>query len=158
VYLEQASNLREDWTVTLSHESLELLADPEANLLVQGPDPKHRRRKVYYWFEMCDPVQTETYVIDDVKVSNFVLPMYFTASAERSGRNDFLGTRTEGRTIESFGVNPGGYAGYFDPRVGKDRYLERTGDAVAHRRIRLKSRFHTGRGVLRRNRMHRSPA
>src|SRR5436853_495964 len=81
-----------DRRITLSHEALELLADPEANLLVQGPHPSRPRHKVFHWFEMCDAVQDEHYLIDDVPVSNFVLPLYFTSSDERGGRNDFLGT------------------------------------------------------------------
>ena len=40
VFLELAQKLQEDWRVTLSHEALELIADPEANLLVQGPHPE----------------------------------------------------------------------------------------------------------------------
>jgi hypothetical protein len=50
-----------------------------------------------------------------VPVSNFVLPLYFTSSHERGGRNDFLGTITDGKTLRSFSVNPGGYIGFFDP-------------------------------------------
>lgn len=34
----------ENWTVTLSHEALELIGDPESNLLVQGPHPNHPDR------------------------------------------------------------------------------------------------------------------
>jgi hypothetical protein len=64
---------------------------------------------------MCDAVQDERYLIDGVEVSNFLLPLYFTASAERGGRNDFLGRRHNGKTLLSFGVNPGGYIGFYDP-------------------------------------------
>ena len=39
---------------------------------------------------MCDAVQAETYEIDEVDVSNFVLPLYFTGGDELGGRNDFL--------------------------------------------------------------------
>jgi len=37
VYRELSDLLKEAWTVTLSHETLELIGDAEANLLVQGP-------------------------------------------------------------------------------------------------------------------------
>ena len=50
----------EDWPVTLSHEALELIADPEANLYVRGPHHSEPRN-VFYWYEMCDPVQAETW-------------------------------------------------------------------------------------------------
>jgi hypothetical protein len=116
VFLELSKKLKEDWTVTLSHEALELIGDPEANLLVQGPHPTDATHKVFHWFEMCDAVQNESYTIDHVRVSNFVLPLYFTRGNERGGRNDFLGTTTkDGNTLRSFSVNPGGYVGFFDP-------------------------------------------
>ena len=73
VFLELSKKLKEDWTITLSHEALELLADPEANLLVQGPHPSEPKRKVFHWFEMCDAVQDESYVLDGVRVSNFII-------------------------------------------------------------------------------------
>jgi hypothetical protein len=159
-YLELADLLKEAWTVTLSHEAMELIADPEANLLVQGPHPRYPKqshRKVYHWFEMCDAVQGESYDIDGIAVSNFVLPLYFTSSAERGGRNDFLGTVTNGKTLRSFGVNPGAYIGYFDPRTGRDETYDAPDDRLAAHRLRIKSRLKTGRGNLRKRRT-RGPA
>ena len=152
VYRELSDLLKEAWTVTLSHEALELIGDAEANLLVQGPHPRHPSRKVYHWFEMCDAVQNESYAIDGIGVSNFVLPLYFTSSAERGGRNDFLGTRAQGRSLRSFGVNPGGYIGYFDPKTGKDENYEIRGDTTAAHRLAVKRRLRTGRGMQRKRR------
>lgn len=148
VYLELSKKLKEDWTVTLSHEALELTGDPENNLLVQGPHPSKPRHQVFHWFEMCDAVQSETYEIDHVAVSNFVLPLYFTSSDERGGRNDFLGTITKGKTLRSFSVNPGGYIGFFDP--AENGHVTFDADAKARRRLDAKSRFGTGRGHRRR--------
>jgi len=155
VFLELAQKLGEEWTVTLSHETLELVGDPEANLLVQGPHPKHADRQVFHWFEMCDAVQDESYALDGVQVSNFVLPLYFTSSNERGGRNDFLGTKHRGKSLRSFGVNPGGYIGFYDPmRRGDDKNTtyELDDDVRAQRRQRIKSELKTGRGMLRRRR------
>jgi hypothetical protein len=106
-----------NWTVALSHEALELLADPECNLYCKGPhpDPAEGGREVLHWFEVCDAVQSESYLIDNVAVSNFVLPLYFTGGEELDGRNDFLATRTASGRLRSFSVNPGGYVGYCDP-------------------------------------------
>jgi hypothetical protein len=70
---------------------------------------------------MRDAVQAETYKIDGVEVSNFLLPLYFTGSEEVGGRNDFLGNSHKGKTLQSFGVNPGGYIGFFDPKSGRTR-------------------------------------
>lgn len=90
----------------MSHEALELIGDPEVNLLVAGPHPANPNQDVFHWYEMCDAVQAEIYQIDDVEVSNFVLPLYFTGSEEVGGRNDFLGRAHTGRTLRSFSVNP----------------------------------------------------
>lgn len=125
VFVDISTEVQENWTVTFSHEVLELIGDRQANQLVRGPDPFDRRRKVYHWREMCDAVQDESYVIDGIEVSNFVLPLYFTEDAESGSRNDFLGTTyrdTKGklRMLESFGINPGGYIGFYDPSTGKN--------------------------------------
>lgn len=124
VFVDIATEIGEDWTVTLSHEALELVGDRQANQLVRGPDPRDRRKNVYHWHEMCDAVQDETYEIDGIAVSNFVLPLYFTKDSEPGSRNDFLGTRyrLQGKrelvSLPSFGINPGGYIGFYDPRTG----------------------------------------
>ena len=150
VYLDVSAKLGDDWTITLSHEALELLADPEMNLLVQGPHPTRPGRQVFHWFEMCDAVQDENYRIDGVRVSNFVLPPYFTSSRERGGRNDFLGTKVKGNTLRSFGVNPGGYINFFDPVKKKNDDFEL--DDRGRRRRRIKQTLGVGRGQERRRR------
>lgn len=125
VFLDIATEIGENWTVTFSHEVLELIGDRQANRLIRGPhpDPDKRTQTVYHWNEMCDAVQDETYLIDEVEVSNFVLPLYFTPDAEAGSRNDFLGSRYKKAgggpavTLRSFGINPGGYVGFFDPEA-----------------------------------------
>lgn len=149
VFTELAKQLGESWTVTLSHEALELLGDPEVNLLVQGPHPAEPNRTVFHWYEMCDAVQAETYEIDGVAVSNFVLPLYFTGGDEVGGRNDFLGRAYNGKTLRSFGVNPGGYVGFFDPEKGDHDTFSAKGDGVAARRLELKSKAKGARRGIR---------
>ena len=149
VFLELSRKLNEDWTVTLSHEALELTGDAEDNLLVQGPDPRNPKDTVFHWFEMCDAVQNESYLIDGVGVSNFVLPLFFTSSEERGGRNDFLGTVTEGQTLRSFSANPGGYIGFFDPKINGHEQWSPPEDAVAKARRKIKKDAGSGRGQRR---------
>ena len=152
VYLDLSASLADDWRTTLSHEALELIADPLSNLLVQGPHPseldKKKPRQVFHWYEVCDAVQSERYKVDGVPVSNFVLPHYFTKRDEAGMRNDFLGTRHRGGTLRSFGVNPGGYVGFWDPELGK--HSDHVGDARGKRRLAHKRQAGVGRGVLRR--------
>lgn len=59
----------ESWTVTLSHELLEMLADPWINWCAQGSDGK------IYALEVCDAVEADGlgYEINGVLVSDFIL-------------------------------------------------------------------------------------
>src|SRR5207249_2967028 len=96
-----------------------------------------------------DAVQAESYEIDGVGVSNFVLPLYFTGSEEVGGRNDFLGRPHDGKTLKSFGVNPGGYIGFFNPQTGDHETFSRKGDAEAERRMKIKLQAKTARRAIR---------
>jgi hypothetical protein len=152
VFTEIARSLGEPWSVTLSHEALELIADPETNLLVMGPHPIEDR-DVFYWYEMCDAVQTETYEIDGVAVSNFLLPLYFTGTRdfdEVGARNDFLGrVRGASPPLTSFGVKEGGYIGFFDPQNQRHEVIALTGDFNAQARYITKGKAKEARRAVR---------
>lgn len=145
VFTRLADEIGEPWTVTLSHEALELIGDPEVNLLVQGPHPADPNKLVFHWYEMCDAVQDETYTIDDITMSNFILPLYFTSEGEPGSRNDFLGRIHSGQALQSFGINPGGYVGFFNPETGEHETVSIQGDQRAAKRQAAKSRFKLGR-------------
>lgn len=149
VFLGLCEQMKEAWSITLSHEALELVGDPLANLLVEGNHPMDRRRRVFHLFEMCDAVQAESYSIDGVEVSNFVLPSYFSLGEQVGRRNDFLGREQAGKTLESFGMNPGGYLNIFDPRTSRWEQPAGPSDAVAALRKKLKNRLKAGRGYRR---------
>jgi hypothetical protein len=144
VFTVLSMQLGESWSVTLSHEALELIADPEVNLLVAGPHPEYPNRQVFHWFEMCDAIQTDTYEIDGVEVSNFVLPLYFTKNEEFGSRNDFMGRLP---ALQSFGVAPGGYIGFFNPMIGDHETYE--ADRVARVRARIKEQAGLARRSVR---------
>lgn len=150
VFLELSRRLGENWCVTLSHEALELLADAQANLLAQGPHPEQRKLEVFHWVEVCDAVQSESYEIDGVEVSNFVLPSYYTPGEEDGRRNDFLGRLdANGKRLRSFGVKPGGYIGFFNPQTGQhEQWFPRT-DTQAAKRQAEKAKVMGGRGYCR---------
>ena len=149
VFLGLCEQIQEDWSVTLSHEALELVGDPMCNLLVEGNHPIDRRRRVFHLFEMCDAVQAETYFIDGVEVSNFVLPSYFSIGEQEGRRNDFLGRVHDGKTLASFGMNPGGYINIYDAKSGKWEQPMCEGDDAALLRKKLKSKLKAGRGYRR---------
>ena len=149
VFTELAKELKEPWTVTLSHEALELIADPEVNLLVTGPHPGDPDREVFHWYEMCDAVQNETYKVDGILVSNFLLPLYFTPFAEEGSRNDFLGRLTKGKALQSFGINPGGYIGFYNPETRTHETFALKGDRRARERLKIKSKGRLARRSVR---------
>jgi hypothetical protein len=149
VFTELVKQLKEPWTVTFSHEALELLADPEVNLLVAGPHPADPKREVFHWYEMCDAVQDEHYKVDGIAVSNFVLPLYFTASSEMGGRNDFLGRLYKGKALQSFGINRGGYIGFYNPQSRKHETFALKGDTRARARQKIKSQAQMARRSMR---------
>jgi hypothetical protein len=131
VFLDLCAQLGDPWSSTLSHEALELIGDPLANLLVQGPSPKDHDKIVFHYFEMCDAVQAQTYDLDGVTVSNFVLPAYFSLEDSNASRRDFMGS-----DLASFSITPGGYLGYFDPaKNADDTYMP---DRRAQERYRIK--------------------
>jgi len=102
----------DEWTTTLSHEALELITDPTANLFVPGPDPRdptNQDKVVLHTYESCDAVERAGYEIDGIRVSNFVTPTYFTVGDEPGTRNDFLGVG-----VTSFGASPGSHIAFFD--------------------------------------------
>jgi hypothetical protein len=151
VFTDIAQSIGEPWSVTLSHEALELIGDPETNLLVMGPHPTEDR-EVFHWFEMCDAVQAESYELDGIAVSNFLLPLYFTGTRETDevgARNDFLGRSYGGQTLTSFGINPGGYIGFFDPQLGDHDTFTIKGDSIALMRLEMKSRAKEARRSVR---------
>ena len=151
VSLNECRKAGDNWTSTLSHEALELLGDPESNLLVRGPHPGDKRRVVFHWFEMCDAVQGEYYEIDGVQLSNFILPAYFTRGEQPGARNDFLARPYEGRVLQSFGINPGGYAGFYDPERKTDTTFAHKDDAQAKAAIARKDAAKIGRGWRRKH-------
>jgi hypothetical protein len=102
-----------DWTVTLSHEVLELILDPTVNIFVPGPDPRNASNLVLHTYEACDAVERISYNIDGIGVSNFLTPSYFTVGDAPGAQNDFLGAG-----VSSFGATPNSHIAFFDLSTG----------------------------------------
>ena len=85
-------------SVTLSHELLEMLADPSANLWADAGDGSA------YAYELCDPVEGDAYAVRGVSVSSFVLGAWFDPQAPRTAKFDFLD-----KLPGPFTMTPGGY-------------------------------------------------
>ena len=57
------------WSVTLSHEALEMITDPYGNRLIAAAHPMDRGQRVKYLLEVCDPCQTVWYPVNGVRTS-----------------------------------------------------------------------------------------
>jgi hypothetical protein len=155
VFLDVCDAVGDPWSVALSHEAIELVGDPMNNLLVQGPHPEDSRHLVFHMFELCDAVQSQSYEIDDIAVSNFVLPGYFTRGEVDGRANDFLGRRHDDASLRSFGLVPGGYICFYDSlRIGdKWHPFAQPDDLVARKRLDVKQT--AGHGRIGRRQGHR---
>ena len=98
---------RSSWTVTLSHELLEMLADPWINWCAMGSDGK------IYALEVCDAVESDElgYRIDGVLVSDFITPAWYEPTS--ADRLDFR--KHVSKELE---LPRGGYISTFDPTSG----------------------------------------
>ena len=95
------------WTVTLSHELLEMLADPWTNWCATGSDNR------IYALEVADPVEADAlgYEVDGVLLSDFVTPAWFEpTSADRLDFKQHVSKQLE--------LAPGGYISVLDPHKG----------------------------------------
>src|SRR6267142_7053736 len=102
------------WTVTASHELLEILGDPDINLAAYVEQPNGRMR--LYAYEVCDACEADqfAYKVGDVLVSDFVYPAWFE-SFRKAGSTHF---DQQESIREPFQLLTGGYIGSFDGPLG----------------------------------------
>lgn len=113
VFAKTDQQYGEKWTVTASHELLEMLADPNINLTVFEESQNGGR---LYAYEVCDSCEADKfgYKINDVPVSDFVFPSWFE-SFRKPGSTQF----DYGNHINKpFHLLSGGYIGIYDVTSG----------------------------------------
>ena len=105
------------YSVTASHELLEMLADPDINLTAFVPDQSGQSGRMYA-YEVCDACEADenAYAGSDGKtlVSDFVYPSWFE-SFWKSGGTQF---DRQKKISAPFQLLPGGYIGYYDVNSG----------------------------------------
>jgi hypothetical protein len=109
------------WSLTASHECLEMLADPFGNRLIAGQSPMEGQGRVEFLVEVCDPSEDQTfaYRVNNILMSDFYTPQFFDPATAACVRYSFTGSITEPRQ-----VLPGGYLSWHDP-VG-DHWFQQT--------------------------------
>lgn len=100
------------WEQTVSHEVLEMLADPFGNRLVAAHSVKPGQGRVRYLVEVCDPSEDTQYgyTVNGMIVSDFYTPHFFDPVKSSAVRYSFTGAITAPRTILR-----GGYLSWIDP-------------------------------------------
>ena len=154
------------WTVTASHELLEMLVDPDINLTV-FVQPSATAGTLYA-YEVCDACEADGYgyTIGKTLVSDFVYPAWFESfRTPHSTKFD-----RQGKITQPFQLLSGGYIGVFDvsystgwhqltaqgdghdynarPRIGSRRERRRTPKGewvVSAPRAMAMARVYTGR-------------
>jgi hypothetical protein len=125
VFVKTAQDAGVKWTITASHELLELLADPAINLTVCATE---NNNLVLYAYEICDPCQADEfgYAIDGVAVSDFLFPSWF----ETFHRSGVVPLDYGGRISVPFTLLPGGYANVLDTGHPAGAWTEKKGPAA----------------------------
>jgi hypothetical protein len=115
------------WTVTFSHEFLELLGDPEINL---GAIDETGMK--LYALEVCDACEDDSlaYAIDGVSLSDFVLPNFWLSSTPVHAACSYTGA-----VKKPLQILPGGYLAYMDLHnvaKGWQQHTARADGGVGH--------------------------
>jgi hypothetical protein len=99
------------WSVTLSHEIIEMIVDPYGNRLVAAMHPLDPSQRVKFLLEICDPCQAVWYPVNGVPVSDFYTPKYLDPVSSNRIRYSFTGAVE--RPLQ---ILDGGYVSWIDPR------------------------------------------
>lgn len=108
----------DQWSITASHECLEMLADPfgqrlvEGNLLDQAIQLGLPPGRVRYLVEVCDPSESAqfSYQVNGIQVSDFYTPNFFDPMKATGVRYSFTGAIDGPRKVLD-----GGYISWEDP-------------------------------------------
>ena len=100
------------WSLTASHELVEMLVDPFGRRLTEGQSPKPDQGRVQFLVEPCDPSEAAEfgYVINGITVSDFYTPKYFSTVFNPAEQYSHTGAIKRPREVLR-----GGYLSWHDP-------------------------------------------
>ncbi|TMA97253.1 MAG: hypothetical protein E6J74_05750 [Deltaproteobacteria bacterium] len=109
------------WSLTASHECLEMLVDPFGNRLVSGPSGMKGQGRVRFLVEICDPSEDTPYAYrsNGILVSDFYTPDYFDPVTSPNIRYSFSGAIKHPRQVLK-----GGYLSWHEPK--SDHWFQET--------------------------------
>jgi hypothetical protein len=131
--LVTSSDRLEEWSLTASHEMIEMLVDPFGSRLVAADSPKADQGRVQILVEACDPSEAAefAYTVNGVLVSDFYSPRFFDPIAASGVRYSFTGAIEEPRQVLR-----GGYLSWQD--IASDSWWQEIwfgGDAPSFRNL-----------------------
>ena len=108
----------DSWPLTVSHEGLEMLADPFGNRTIAGapppgsPAPVSSLKRVNYLVEVCDPCEAAQfgYTVNGILLSDFITHHYYDPKKKSSSDYSF-----EGNIQAPHQVLEGGYVSFGNP-------------------------------------------
>jgi hypothetical protein len=102
----------DSWSLTASHEMLEMLADPWGSRLIAGGSPKPEQGRVEFLVEVADPSEDAQfgYLVNGMLVSDFFTPHFYDPVTVSGVRYSFGGHIPGPRQIVQ-----GGYISWHDP-------------------------------------------
>jgi hypothetical protein len=125
------------WSVTISHELIEMFGDPDINLTTFVQDSNTTGTLLAY--ELCDACEDDVfgYLINGVLVSDFVYPAWFE-SFRTPGSTQFDHMN---KITAPFQLLPGGYIGVFTVGAGSSGWSQKTAQAHLGRRAAAKGQY-----------------
>jgi hypothetical protein len=119
-----------DWTITASHEMLEMLVDPLGKKLISDRDidPASDGHQVQYLVEVGDPVEVFAYQINGVSLSDFITPEFYDLNAAPGTSYDFLN-----QLQSALEVPAGCYISWLDPQDGRWHQKQPDGSFITAR-------------------------
>jgi hypothetical protein len=127
IFVETTLSAHEIVSVTACHELFEMVIDPIANLWAEAGDGTE------YAYEMCDAVEEDTFLVDNVAMSNFLHPSWFEPFKHLPGTKfDHLGLLKK-----PFSMTKGGYV--ITKKNGK--VTEQFGSKAKERRFAKENRY-----------------
>lgn len=102
----------DSWSLTASHEMIEMIVDPWGKRIAPGRSPKRGQGQVEFLVEACDPCEAAefAYTINGVLVSDFVTPFFYDPRKTVGARYSFTGAVEHPRQILR-----GGYLSWHEP-------------------------------------------
>jgi hypothetical protein len=100
------------WSLTCSHEMIEMLVDPFGNRLIASDSPKADQGRVQILVEACDPSEAAkyAYTVNGILVSDFYSVRFFDPVEAPGVRYSFTGAIAAPRQVLR-----GGYLSWVDP-------------------------------------------